>query len=93
MQPTAETRSERVDLRMTPAVKQMLQHAANMSNKTLTEFLIDQGMRAAVETMTDRRVFVLDDLQWRAFEEALTNPPLDNPGLDDLMARKPAWTR
>jgi hypothetical protein len=32
------------DLRITPWAKQMLQHAAAGANKTLTEFLLDQGL-------------------------------------------------
>jgi uncharacterized protein (DUF1778 family) len=91
MSVNAESRSERVDLRMTPSAKQMLQHAAAASNKTLTEFLLDSGMHAAYDTLADRRAFVLDDGQWAAFMVALDAPPADNPRLRALLARKPAW--
>jgi uncharacterized protein (DUF1778 family) len=86
-----ESRSERVDLRMTPSAKQVLQHAAAASNKTLTEFLLDSGMHAAYDTLADRRAFVLDDAQWAAFMAALDAPPADNPRLRALFARIPAW--
>lgn len=86
-----EGRSERVDLRMTPLAKQTLMQAANATNKTLTEFLLDSGLHAAHETLADRRTFVLDDRRWEEFVAALDAPPADNPRLRALLARKPAW--
>ena len=91
MAANAEGRSERVDLRMTRSAKQTLQRAAAVTNKTLTEFLLDSGLRAAHDTLADRRTFVLDDRRWSAFMAALDAPPTDNPRLRALLARKPAW--
>ena len=91
MATTTEPRSERVDLRMTPAAKRTLMQAATAANKTLTEFLLDSGLHAAVETLADRRTFVLDDAQWQAFVAELDRPPADNPRLRQLLHRKPIW--
>ena len=91
MSANTESRSERVALRMTPSAKQVLQHAAAASNKTLTEFLLDSGLHAAYDTLADRRAFVLDDKRWAAFMAALDAPLADNPRLHALLARKPAW--
>src|SRR5260221_5890926 len=88
-----EARSERVDLRMSPAVKRTLQRAAAVSSKTLTEFLLDTGLNAAVATLADRRVFQLDQKRWNAFLAALAAPPKSNPKLRKLLARKPAWEK
>jgi uncharacterized protein (DUF1778 family) len=88
---TTESRSERVDLRMTPSAKQVLQRAATAANKTLTEFLLDSGLHAAHDTLADRRTFLLDQRQWDEFTAALDAPPADNPRLRALLARKPAW--
>lgn len=88
---TPESRSERVDLRMTPSAKQTLQQAASAANKTLTEFLLDSGLNAAYDTLADRRAFVLDEDRWNAFMAALDAPPADNPRLRALLRRKPAW--
>ena len=87
----AETRSERVDLRMTPAAKRTLQRAPTVKNKTLTEFLLDTGLNAAFDALADRRVFQLDAKRWDAFMAALAKPPKDNPRLRRLLARKPQW--
>jgi uncharacterized protein (DUF1778 family) len=88
---TAEAKTERVDLRMAPAVKRTLQQAAAISGKTVSEFLLDSSLTAAQEALADRRIFHLDDAQWAAFQDALSTPPADNPGLRNLLARKPAW--
>lgn len=88
-----ESRSERVDLRMTPSAKRTLQQAAALTNKTLTEFLLDSGLNSAFDTLADRRVFQLDDAAWKAFATALDAPPKDNARLRKLLARKPAWER
>jgi uncharacterized protein (DUF1778 family) len=86
-----ESRSERVDLRMTPTAKRTLQRAAAVSDKTLTEFLLDSGLNAAFDALADRRVFQLDQKRWDAFMKALVQPPKSNPRLRKLLARKPAW--
>ncbi|HVY33787.1 MAG TPA: DUF1778 domain-containing protein [Caulobacteraceae bacterium] len=88
-----EARSERVDLRMTPDAKRTLQQAASVTNKTVSEFLLDSGLNAAVDALADRRVFQLDDAKWEAFQSALASPPRDNPGLRSLFARKPPWAK
>jgi uncharacterized protein (DUF1778 family) len=93
MTETTEGRSERVDLRMTPAAKRTLQRAAAVANKTLTEFLLDTGLNAAFETLADCRVIQLDEKRWDAFMAALAAPPKNNPRLRKLLAGKPAWEK
>jgi uncharacterized protein (DUF1778 family) len=92
--PMAETTtaaSERVHLRMTPTAKWTLQRAAAATNKSLTEFLLDAGLNAALDAVEHRRVLQLDDKRWNAFIAALAAPPKTNPKLGKLLARKAAW--
>jgi len=92
MAKTTEARSERLDLRMTPTAKRTLQRAASVANKTVTEFLLDSSLTAAMDMLADRKVFQLDDKRWDAFIAALATPPKDNnPGLRNLLAHKPTW--
>jgi uncharacterized protein (DUF1778 family) len=91
MSDTAEPKSERVDVRMTPSVKRTLQHAAAVKDKTLSEFLLDSSLTAAFETLADRRVFQLDEVQWAAFMAALDMPPKDNPRLRKLLRSRALW--
>lgn len=84
-------KSERIDVRTTPAVKRILQEAAATSNKTVTELLIDSALTQAAEVLANQRVFSLNEPQWEAFMAALDAPPrlkkllrepsiLENPG-------------
>ena len=91
MTDSTEPRSERVDLRMTPSAKRTLQRAAAVSNKTVSEFLLDSSLTAAFDTLADRRVFQLDEVQWSAFMAALDMPPRDNPHLRKLLKTKAPW--
>ena len=86
-------RSERVDPRMSPAAKRTLQHAASFAGKTLTEFLLDSGLKAAIEALGDRRVFQLYEKDWNALTKALATPPRANPRLRKPLAREPTWER
>ncbi|GAU09734.1 type II toxin-antitoxin system TacA family antitoxin [Desulfoplanes formicivorans] len=79
------TKNERIDVRTSSAVKLLLQEAARVSHKNVSEFLLDAGITAANQTLADRRLFVLDDKQWAAFEQALDRPVQDKPRLKDLL--------
>lgn len=87
----SEGKSERVDLRMSPTAKRTLQRAAAIANKTVSEFLLDSSLAAAFDTLVDRRVFQLEEVQWAAFMAALDTPPRNNPRLRKLLAVKPPW--
>lgn len=85
-----EARSERVDLCMTPTTTRTLQRAAAVSSKTLTEFLLDTALNAALDTLADRRVFQLDEKRWAKFMRELATPAKKNPRLRKLLARRAA---
>ena len=68
------SKSERIDVRASVPVKQLLQEAARACHKNVSEFLLDAGVNAAAHTLADRRQFVLDELQWQAFRQALDRP-------------------
>jgi uncharacterized protein (DUF1778 family) len=91
MTETTEPKSARVDLRMTPTAKRTLQRAAAVTNTTVSEFLMNSGLTAAFETLADRRVFQLDEVQWAAFMAALDMPPRDNPRLRKLLKTRAPW--
>src|SRR5260370_40811983 len=79
-----EPRSERIDIRTTPAVKRLLQQAA-ASHKHVSEFLLEQGIAAAAGTLADRRLVLLDDARRQAFLGARERPAKGRPGLKRLL--------
>lgn len=84
--PTQVTRKdERIDLRLSASAKALLQRAAAVRHKTVTEFVLDSGLAAAAETLADRREFLLDEAQWRAFTAALDAPAKPKPQLERLL--------
>ncbi|MDY0227886.1 Uncharacterized conserved protein, DUF1778 family [Desulfomicrobium apsheronum] len=74
MATTTLSKTERIDVRASISVKQLLQEAAHASHKSVSEFLLDAGVNAANQALSDRRHFVLDEVQWEAFEQALDRP-------------------
>lgn len=78
-------KTERIDVRTSAPVKQLLQDAAQACHKNVSEFLLDAGVTAATQTLADRRQFVLGELRWQAFQEALDRPVQDKPRLKQLL--------
>ena len=79
------SKTERIDVRASTSVKQLLQEAARASHKNVSEFLLDAGVTAATQTLADRGHFMLDDARWQAFQEALDRPVQNKPRLRKLL--------
>jgi uncharacterized protein (DUF1778 family) len=78
-------KAERIDLRVSAPAKAMLQRAAAARQKSVSEFVLDSAQAAAVETLADRREFLLDKKQWAAFLGALDAPPKKKSRLEKLL--------
>jgi uncharacterized protein (DUF1778 family) len=86
MSAMALPKSERIDVRATAPIKQLLQDAARSCHKNVSEFLLDAGVTAANQALADRRHFELDETQWLAFQEALERPVQTKPQLAKLLS-------
>ena len=87
----ASTRSARLGLRATPEQETVLRRAAEVTHKSLTDFILDAAYQAAEQTLLDQRVFMVSGSQYQALLEMLNRPESDNPGLTDLFSRRPVW--
>lgn len=85
MPPSAQTKSERIDVRASAPVKLLLQEAARASHKNVSEFLLEAGIAAANQTLAERRLFLLDEERWKEFEAALDRPVQPKPRLQKLL--------
>jgi uncharacterized protein (DUF1778 family) len=83
--PTRQTRSEKLDLRLTRQAKRALQAAAAASHRSVSEFVLESALARADETLADRHVFGLASSQWKAFMAALDAPPRPLPRLERLL--------
>lgn len=86
-------RTEKLDLRLTPQAKRTLQAAAAAANRTVSEFVLESALQSAAERLPDRRLFGLEEPQWRAFQAALDRPHTAAPALEDLLRRPSAIER
>src|ERR1700675_2156093 len=73
--PNAETRIEKLDLRLTPSAKRALQIAARAAHRSVSEFVLESALARAEESLPDRQRFGLSADQWKAFHAALSAPP------------------
>ena len=85
------TRSARMGLRATPAQETVLRRAANVANKSLTDFILESACQAAEQTLLDQRVFVVSTSQFEALIELFERPEQENAGLRDLYSRRAPW--
>ena len=83
---TTTPRSEKLDLRLTPAAKRMLYAAAAAERRSVSEFVLDSALSRAEETLADRRFFGLAAVLWDAYLRALPAPPRPLPRLERLFA-------
>jgi uncharacterized protein (DUF1778 family) len=68
-------RSERIDLRILPEVRSLIDEAAELSGKKRSDFILDAARVAAEATLLDRRVIPLNDHAYTAFLALLDAPP------------------
>jgi uncharacterized protein (DUF1778 family) len=87
--PASATRSEKLDLRLTPAAKQTLNAAAAAAGRSVSEFVLESALARAAETLPDRQRFELTVERWQAFQAALDAAPRPLPRLRRLL-KKPA---
>ena len=80
------SKSEKLDLRLTPAAKRVLQTAAAVSSRSVSEFVLESALARAAITLHDRTRFGLDAEQWLAFQSALDEPAKSIPALKKLLS-------
>ena len=88
--PARATRTEKLDLRLTPDAKRALQAAASASRRSVSQFVLESALARADEALSDRRTFGLNPTQWKAFLAALDAPPRRLPRLEALL-REPGF--
>jgi len=85
---TPRSRSERFDARLSADDKQLLDRAAELTGRTLTEFVVSSAREAAQRTIERYEVMVLTDPRDQAaFVNALLNPPAPGRRLQQAVRR------
>jgi uncharacterized protein (DUF1778 family) len=91
--PPRAARTEKLDLRLTPAAKQTLRAAADAAHRSVSDFVLESALTHAEETLADRAHFGLDAARWAAFMAALDAPPRKLPRVQRLMSGRGVFER
>jgi uncharacterized protein (DUF1778 family) len=78
-------------LRTTPIQAALIQRAAEVTQKSITEFVLSSACEKAEQTLLDQRLFQVDEETWKLFEEALERPAQARVGLRELLEEPPVW--
>jgi uncharacterized protein (DUF1778 family) len=78
---------ERLEARVTPAQKRLIERAAKLRGTSLTDFVVLSAQQAATETIHESEVLTLRGRDQEIFVNAILNPP------DPSLAMKAAAAR
>jgi uncharacterized protein (DUF1778 family) len=77
----AKPRTERLEARISAEKKAVLQHAAELSGRTLSEFVVESAQAAAARVIQEHENIRLSQAEQIAFVTALLNPDTPNDRL------------
>lgn len=86
-QPRSRPKQERLDARLTADQKALIQKAADLEGRSLSDFVVASAFAAAEERVRRHEVMVLSERDSKRFVEALLNPPEPNEHLRRAAAR------
>lgn len=76
--PALRQRDQRLEARVTPGQKELIERAARVQGRTVTDFVITALQEAARKALEESTVWKLSQDQQKAFVEALMHPPPPN---------------
>lgn len=84
-------RRDTLNLRIKPDERGLIDRAAALTGKTRTDFVLEAARRAAVDALTDRTLFVVDENAYAKFLAALDAPPRPNDRLARTLKTPSPW--
>jgi uncharacterized protein (DUF1778 family) len=79
------SKTERLNLRLTPAQDCVLRSAAEARGESASEYVLRNAVEAAEMDLADRRVFVVDDASWIELQAVLSAPASISPPMAKLL--------
>jgi uncharacterized protein (DUF1778 family) len=86
-----DTKSDRLNVRIPPYEKAMLEAAADLERTTLSQFVVREAVVAAGRRLQEQTRFELDDQEWAAFSARLDEPARHIPALMRLAEQPPIF--
>ena len=84
---TAETRGDRLQVRLDATSKSVLQRAASYRRKTVSQFVLATALAEAEKVIRESEVVSLSSADWTIFFDALIHPPPPNAALRKAFAK------
>lgn len=76
-----ESKTERLEARLSSVQKALLQRAADLQGRSLSDFVVSSVQRAAEAVIREHQVIALTAQEGQRFVEAVLNPPRPNDRL------------
>jgi uncharacterized protein (DUF1778 family) len=78
-------RSDKLDIRITPEAKRLLQQAAKERHTTISQFVLESALTSASAVLAEHSRIGLNAEQWTAFMAALDAPPRRHLRMERLL--------
>jgi uncharacterized protein (DUF1778 family) len=82
---------ETLNLRIKPEVRGLIDHAAQLSGKTRTDFVLDAARKAAESALLDRTILRVSPKAYAKFLARLDAAPRPNPRLRRSLKTPAPW--
>lgn len=80
-------KAERIEARLSRQQKKLIQHAADLSGRSVTDFILSASQEAANKVIREHEVITLTAQESENFIKALMNPPAPNAALKKAVQR------
>lgn len=87
-------KKERVEFRLSPTEKELLEEAALLSNTTVSKFVSESATDKAQQIIEQHKRLQIESDQWEEVMDALENPPEPTELMQEIidMSMEDTWT-
>jgi uncharacterized protein (DUF1778 family) len=78
-------KSSRIEIRTNPEIKLIIEKAAGIKGKTISEYILGQSLSSARKDIEQMESITVSNKDRDMFYSLLTNPPAPNKALKNLM--------
>ena len=82
---------ERIDLRTSPEIKELIVRAASTAGMSVSAFLLGTAQERAKKILAESEMITLTSRDWSAFAKALDNADKQRPMLSAAIKRHRDW--
>jgi uncharacterized protein (DUF1778 family) len=82
---------ERIDLRTSPEIKELIVRAASTAGVSVSAFLLGAAQERAKQILAESEMITLTSRDWTAFAKALDNADKPRPKLSAAVKRHRDW--